>query len=96
MVAQHSVKSRTVDPLKTLGAHVSETVVTIALHTVGSQGIPLDKIGFSVPEVAKMMGISRDAAYAYAKTGEIPTVRIGGRMIVPVWFVESFREKEQA
>ena len=29
MVAQHSVKSRTVDPLKTLGAHVSETVVTI-------------------------------------------------------------------
>ena len=56
----------------------------------------MDKIGFSVPEVAKMMGISRDAAYAYAKTGEIPTVRIGGRMIVPVWFVESFREKEQA
>ena len=41
------------------------------------------KLAYSVPEVAKMLSISRASAYAYVRTGEIRSVTIGGRIIVP-------------
>jgi len=36
------------------------------------------------PDAADILGISRDLAYAGARSGDIPTVRIGGRVLVPV------------
>lgn len=43
--------------------------------------------GFSVPEAGAMFGLSVNASYAAAKRGDIPTVQIGGLLIVPkaVW-----------
>lgn len=38
----------------------------------------------TVPEAGKLLGISRDAAYGAAARGEIPTLRIGRRLLVPV------------
>jgi excisionase family DNA binding protein len=37
----------------------------------------------SVPEAGKVLGISRGAAYAAAKAGTLPTIRIGKRILVP-------------
>lgn len=37
----------------------------------------------TVPEVAKLMRISRDSAYRAAREGQIPTLKIGRRLIVP-------------
>lgn len=37
----------------------------------------------SIPEAARMLGISRNLAYLGAARGEIPTVRIGHRLLVP-------------
>ena len=34
-------------------------------------------------EVAKRLGISRGTAYAAAARGELPTIRIGKRILVP-------------
>ena len=48
------------------------------------------RLGFSIPEVAKMIGLNRDTAYDRARDGEIPTRKIGGRLIVPRWWLESF------
>lgn len=36
-----------------------------------------------VEEVAPILGISRASAYAAANSGEIPTLRIGRRILVP-------------
>ncbi len=36
------------------------------------------------PDAADILGISRHLAYAGARSGHIPTVRIGGRVLVPV------------
>ena len=36
-----------------------------------------------VTEAADLLNISRGAAYAAAKRGDLPTVRIGGRILVP-------------
>jgi excisionase family DNA binding protein len=37
----------------------------------------------SVDEAARLIGISRAAAYAAVARGEIPTLRIGRRVLVP-------------
>jgi excisionase family DNA binding protein len=38
----------------------------------------------SLEEAAKILGISRGHAYAAAKKGGLPTIRIGSRWLVPV------------
>ncbi len=43
-----------------------------------------DRWAFSVTEVAAPLGISRAHAYRLVATGELPAVRLGGRMVVPV------------
>jgi predicted site-specific integrase-resolvase len=35
-----------------------------------------------VPAAAKLLGISRSAAYRYATTGELPTRHLGGRVYI--------------
>ncbi len=38
----------------------------------------------SVEEAGRRLGVSRNTAYEAAGRGEIPTIRIGRRMLVPV------------
>jgi len=42
-----------------------------------------DRLTLTVPEVARLLGISRGAAYAAAAERTIPTIRIGRRLLVP-------------
>lgn len=44
---------------------------------------PSDVLAYTVPEAGRLLGISRNSAYDAAARGEIPIVRIGGRLIVP-------------
>ncbi len=48
----------------------------------------MEKRTYSIPEVAEVLGIGRTAAYEAARTGEIPTIRIGKRILVPVAALE--------
>ena len=38
----------------------------------------------SVVEAGRMLGLGRSAAYAAASRGEIPTLRFGRKLVVPV------------
>lgn len=38
----------------------------------------------SVPEAGQLLGIGKNAAYEAANRGEIPTLRFGSRLVVPV------------
>ncbi len=42
-----------------------------------------EPLGYSIEEFAKRVGIGRTLAYQAASRGEIPTRRIGNRLIVP-------------
>ena len=44
---------------------------------------PPNALVFTVPQAGELLGISRNSAYEAAKVGTIPTVKIGGRMLVP-------------
>jgi hypothetical protein len=43
-----------------------------------------NKSTVTIEEGAPFIGVSRGPAYAAARTGEIPTLRIGKRLLVPV------------
>lgn len=43
----------------------------------------MERITYSVTEVAELLGISRGSAYTHVRTGAIPSITIGGRIVVP-------------
>ncbi len=42
----------------------------------------MKKLTLTVEEVAEILGIGRQSAYEAARTGQIPVIRIGKRMVV--------------
>jgi excisionase family DNA binding protein len=42
----------------------------------------------TIPETAKVLGIGLNQAYEAARRGEIPTIKIGKRILVPVAALE--------
>jgi excisionase family DNA binding protein len=54
-------------------------------------GLPLL---IAVPEAAKLLGISRAAAYRFASAGDLPIKRLGRRMYVVTARLREFIETE--
>jgi len=50
----------------------------------------------TVPEAGEQLGLGRNAAYEAAKRGEIPTVRIGRRLLVPRDAIDRLLEQASA
>jgi len=44
----------------------------------------MEEIVLTVEQAAEKLHISRPSAYAAVKRGEIPTIRIGRRLLVPI------------
>ena len=42
-----------------------------------------ERLTLTVEEAAKLLGIGRQLAYERVKTGEIPVIKIGRRLLVP-------------
>ncbi|WP_160006489.1 helix-turn-helix domain-containing protein [Nocardioides sp. AX2bis] len=42
------------------------------------------RLSVSIPEAALLLGLSRNSAYAAAERGDLPTIRLGRRILVPV------------
>lgn len=53
------------------------------------------KLTFTVTEAARALGISRGLAYEMVKTGEIPSVRFGKRLVVPRHALEKLLEQHK-
>lgn len=43
----------------------------------------IERLTLTVPEAAKLLGVSRNSAYEAIQRGEIPAIRIGRRVVVP-------------
>jgi hypothetical protein len=42
-----------------------------------------ERLTYDVPEAGRMAGLGRNASYDAAKKGQIPTIQLGGRLVVP-------------
>lgn len=47
-----------------------------------------ERLTLSIAECAAKMGISRNSCYLAVKTGEIPSIKIGSRILIPVAALE--------
>jgi excisionase family DNA binding protein len=45
---------------------------------------------YTVPEVAEVLGISRSTAYECVRRGEIPSLKLAGRVVIPRMAFEAF------
>ena len=52
-----------------------------------------EKLCFSVTEAAKRLGLSRNLTYEAVKRGDIPSIKIGKRLLVPIAALEHFLNK---
>lgn len=44
---------------------------------------PMEALTYTIAETAQLLGISKTSAYLWARQGKLPTLKIGGRRIVP-------------
>jgi len=54
------------------------------------------KLTLSVEEAAKVLGIGRNLCYEKVKTGEIPAIKIGKRLLVPKKALEKLLAEPQS
>ena len=55
-----------------------------------------DRPWLTVTEAAKVLHLGRNTAYAAVKRGELPSVRFGGRILVPVGKLRAMFEEAAA
>ena len=55
-----------------------------------------EKLGVSVDEAARMIGISRARCYPLVMSGEIPSITIGSRRIIPVVALRAWMDAQLA
>ena len=53
------------------------------------------RLTISVAETARLLGIGRSAAYLAVRTGAIPSIRIGRRLLVPVKGLQELLEVDR-
>jgi excisionase family DNA binding protein len=56
---------------------------TTGARFVGKPADAAERLTYDVPEAGRLLGLSRNGAYAAAKAGLIPVLNIGRRMLVP-------------
>jgi excisionase family DNA binding protein len=49
----------------------------------------MEKLTITVEQAGKLLGISRALAYEMARTGKLPVLRFGRRMVVPMKGLEN-------
>ena len=50
---------------------------------MGQKGKTMEKLTISIEEAGRILGLSRNSAYAAAARGELPILKFGRRLVVP-------------
>ena len=54
------------------------------MDTSKSGSVKTARLTVDIPEAGRMLGIGKNAAYDAAKRGQIPTIHLGKRRVVPL------------
>ena len=55
----------------------------------------VERLALSVTEVAESLGISRAQAYKMVKSGELPSISVGTRRLIPDAWVREWMEEQR-
>jgi excisionase family DNA binding protein len=64
---------------------VLDLILVVCTHHYSETSVAHDpeRLVYTVPEAGRLLGLGRNAAYEAAKRGDIPTLRMGRRLLVP-------------
>ena len=80
--ARHvEVPDRAPQPANDISEDAMDTTTEITMTDLLGPDAPAT---LTVPQAGRLLGVSRGAAYRAVETGELPTIRIGRRLLVPV------------
>ncbi len=71
------------------------TALTDTELTGGGELMNDERLTITVAEAAKLLGISRGTAYECVRTGQIPSVSFGRRVLVPRRRLEAMLDADQ-
>lgn len=54
-----------------------------------------ERLAYSVEEAAALLGIGKNLCYQGCRRGDIPSMRIGGRIVIPADALKSLLRKHQ-
>ena len=57
---------------------------------------PVEKLADSIPEAARMLGIAPNTAYRAVAAGQLPSIQIGDRILIPRVALEALLAKAGA
>jgi predicted DNA-binding transcriptional regulator AlpA len=58
---------------------------------------PIERLARAIwPDTGKALGLSRNSVYQGVKNGDIPSIKVGGRQLVPEWFFTKLKNGERA
>jgi excisionase family DNA binding protein len=60
----------------------------VTARTQGEMVVTVQRQTLTVEEAGRMLGLGRGAAYAAVKRGDIPSISLGRRIVVPVAALE--------
>ena len=52
----------------------------------------LNRATYTVPKAGEKLGVGKNTAYEAARTGQIPTIRVGRRILVPKFLLDRLLE----
>ena len=58
------------------------------------KNVALERQVMTIPEAARILGLSRNFGYELARRGEIPVIRLGRRIVVPKAAFERMLKRE--
>jgi excisionase family DNA binding protein len=58
----------------------------------GAAAPPIERRTLTIEEAGQVLGLSRNTAYGLAKNGQLPTIRLGRRLLVPKAALDSLLE----
>ncbi|MFC1968800.1 helix-turn-helix domain-containing protein [Chloroflexota bacterium] len=57
--------------------------------------INAERLCITIPEAAKLLGLSRNFGYELARRGELPVIKFGKRLLIPRVALEKMLEKAE-
>jgi len=61
----------------------NSSLIKISPHTVKSEDLPPDRLGFTRKEVAKLLGVGISTVYKAIENKQLRSVEFGGRVVIP-------------
>jgi excisionase family DNA binding protein len=82
--------------VKAAGCNGIKAKIPLTHITKGDGMDEQERSTYDVPEAARILGIGRSAAYEAVRRGEIPSIRLGKRLVVPRAALERMLEGREA